>query len=651
MRKRILAILLAATFCLVLLAACAPADDAPAPTPAPTPAPADPAPTPAAPAEPVDPPDPDAIDRSQFARAPFVFPATISTELPRNETVYHFGHQWGPSNGWNPFSDDMNNPLAIDQAGAGARVPMFETPFMYNFLDGSFVPLLAIGPPRWSDDLTRVEYSINPAAFWSDGTPVTAWDAEFTFYVNNTYTASPSPHVDRVVALDELTVAIYATLTPTGAPRNPLVVGQFLIQYYIMQQAWLEQLVERNGGDIGAMQADPALDVVWSGPFTKYFVNDELTVLIRDDDYWGQHESMWGRLPTPRFLAHPVLENNDAGLAAMMAGMVDVSQMFIPNVHHLWEVEGLPISTFMDVPPFGVCVNMPTAWFNMHSEKPGIHNADFRRAIAMAVDYDLIIANAMTNQSPSFADVPRSLMNPTPGEQALFDSARVAPYQWDLQMPYVGDRIEAANALLDEAGFPRGADGWRTYDGQRLPAYVASVPFGWSDWEAAMEIVAAAGEQIGIEIVTQFDDWSIYQTIVTSAHHTDYDIFMMWTASASPTAPWERAYNIMHSDHVGHDHNWAGNWGAWTNARADEILDLIPITTGAALTDLWTELVILYLTEVPSFSLMYRPDQFHAVSEAVWTGWTEYGDGRNVPPANALNGFAIADKFNIRLVG
>ena len=86
---------------------------------------------------------------------------------------------------------------------------------------------------------------------------------------------------------------------------------------------------------------------------------------------------------------------------------------------------------------------MPTAWYNMNvpvlAENPAL-----RKAIAMAVDYDSIIANAMTNQSPSFADVPRSLMNPTDGEQALFDHAAGADLQW------AGNDIEGATNQQDE---------------------------------------------------------------------------------------------------------------------------------------------------------------------------------------------------------
>ena len=32
------------------------------------------------------------------------------TTLPRDETMYFNGQQWGPVVGWNPYSNDMNHP-------------------------------------------------------------------------------------------------------------------------------------------------------------------------------------------------------------------------------------------------------------------------------------------------------------------------------------------------------------------------------------------------------------------------------------------------------------------------------------------------------------------------------------------------------------
>ncbi|HET9912820.1 MAG TPA: ABC transporter substrate-binding protein, partial [Anaerolineales bacterium] len=75
-------------------------------------------------------------------------PTEVATEasdpnaLPREETLYFNGQQWGPVVCWNPYSSNCNNAMAIAQQD-NARVPMFETPYLYNMLDGKQYPLLA----------------------------------------------------------------------------------------------------------------------------------------------------------------------------------------------------------------------------------------------------------------------------------------------------------------------------------------------------------------------------------------------------------------------------------------------------------------------------------------------------------------------------
>ena len=71
------------------------------------------------------------------AEAPAEEPAAeAATDLPRNETLYFGGQQWGPINGWNPISPNMNNAMANSAAARGSRTVMFETLYMYNMLDG-----------------------------------------------------------------------------------------------------------------------------------------------------------------------------------------------------------------------------------------------------------------------------------------------------------------------------------------------------------------------------------------------------------------------------------------------------------------------------------------------------------------------------------
>jgi peptide/nickel transport system substrate-binding protein len=575
-------------------------------------------------------------------------PAPVAAgTLPRNETMYFNGQQWGPLVGWNPYSNSNNNALGIAQQD-NARVVMFETPYLYNMLDGKVYPLLADGPFAWNDAQTEITFKIKPAAKWSDGTPVTADDVAYTWATSVKYNtpvaASNKGFIDTIEAKDPQTVVIKATLGEDGKAVNPLVVNAYVSSNYVVQKAWTQALEKRAGGDATKLMADPAEDVVYSGPYHKFFTDESKVVFVRDDNYWGQDKSMWGKLPVPKYLAHQIFKDNAAGSVALAKGEVDVSQQFNSNIQTLWLNYGLPVSTYLPEAPYGIGASLPTAFYNLKS--PGLDQQCIRKAIAMAVDYPTIIANAMTNQSATFDQVPRSLMNPTAGEQAMYDQAAVK----DLQ--FAGNDIEGAKKLLDSCGVKAGADGWRTFNGKKL-SYVATCPNGWSDWQAAIEVVAAAGKKIGIDITTNYPEWSVYQTVVTKSDTPlpeGYDIFMMWSDGAGPTQPWSRIRHLLSSEFIGMASNWNGNWGQYSNPEVDKMIKAIPgMTDPAELKATYTALVKQYLTDIPSFTLMYRPQAFHAVNETVWTGFPHQGDGTNppVPPLDCTDGWGVACLYNV----
>ena len=576
-----------------------------------------------------------------------------ATALPRNETMYFNGQQWGSVVCWNPYSASCNNAMALS-GGDSFRAIMFEPPYLYNMLDGQQYPLLADGPYTWNDEQTEITFKIKDAAHWSDGTPVTAEDVAYTWATHVKYStdvgAANVDYIEDIVAVDDQTVVIKAKLNDEGKAVNPLLVAAYVSGSEVIQKAWTETLEERAGGDATELKADTAEDVVYSGPYYKFFADDSKVVFIRDDNYWGQDASMWGKLPVPKYLAHTIFKDNAAGSVALAKGEVDVSQQFNSNIQLLWENYGLPISTYLPEPPYGIGASLPTAFYNLNSH--GLDQLAVRKAIAIAVDYPTIIANAMTNQSATFEQVPRSLMNPTPGEQALYDHDAVADLQW------AGNDIEGAKALLDEAGIvDTDGDGWREYDGQKL-SYVATCPNGWSDWQAAIEVVAAAGKEIGIDITTNYPEWSVYQTVVTKSDaplpEEGYDIFMMWSGGAGPTMPWGRIRNLLSSEWIGNPSNWSGNWGQYSNPDVDALIQAIPGESDPdKLKEIYTELVRIYLTDIPSFTLMYRPQSFHAVNETVWTGFPHQDDGTDppVPPMNCTDGWGIACLYNVTLVG
>jgi peptide/nickel transport system substrate-binding protein len=570
--------------------------------------------------------------------------------LPRNETLYYNGLQWSPVVGWNAYSSSMNNSWIA--AGASSRVLMFETLYLYNMLDGGSYPLLADGPFVWNDTQTEATVKLKAAAHWSDGTPVTADDVAYTWATNLKYSTNAGnnfkDYVDTVVAVDPQTVVVKAKLDENGAAVNPLMVIQFLDGTYIMQKAWTQTLEARVNEDATAFLADTGEDVVYSGPYHPFFADETKVVLVRDDNYWGQDASMWGKLPVPKYIAHQIFKDNAAGSVALAQGEVDVSQQFNSNVQVLWLNYGLPVSTYLPEAPYMIGASLPTAYYNLKSN--GLDQVAIRKAIAIAVDYPTIISNAMTNQSATFDQVPRSLMNPTAGEQALYDQAAVADLQW------AGNDIEGAIALLDEAGVvDTNGDGNREWNGQELH-YVATCPNGWSDWQAAIEVVAAAGKKIGIDIVSNYPEWGVYQTVVTKSDTPlpeGYDIFMMWSDGAGPTQPWGRIRHLLSSEFVGNAVNWNGNWGQYSNPTVDELIVKLPgLTDPDEIKATYTELVKIYLTDVPSFTLMYRPELFHTVNESVWTGFPHQDDGTDpvVPPMICSDGWSVACLYNLTLV-
>jgi peptide/nickel transport system substrate-binding protein len=574
--------------------------------------------------------------------------AAGTAALPRQETLYFNGQQWGAVVCWNPYSSNCNNAMAI-APGDNARVTMFETPYLYNMLDGKQYPLLADGPFTWNAAHTALTFKIKTAAHWSDGTPVTAADVAYTWashvkYKTNT-AASFADYIDTITAVDPQTVAVNAKLDATGKAVNPLQVGAYVSAQYVIQKAWTQKLEARTGGDSTKFMADTADDVVYSGPYHSFFANEQKVIMIRDDNYWGKDASMFGKLATPKYLSHTIFKDNAAGTAALQAGEVDVSQQFNSNVQDLWLKNKLPISTYLPDAPYGIGASLPTAYYNMASY--GLDQVAVRKAIAIAVDYDTIIANAMTNQSATFTQVPRSLMNPTPGEQALFDHAAVKDLQW------AGKDIEGAKKLLDDAGIKVGPDGFRQYNGKTLH-YVATCPNGWSDWQAAIEVVAAAGKAIGIDITTNYPEWNVYQTQITNwPLPKGYDIFMMYNDGAGPAEPWSRINKTMNSKFAETKNNWNGDWGGYKNPAVDAIINAIPTETDPAkLKDDYTQLVKTYLTDVPSFTLMYRPQAFHTVNESVWTNFPHQGDGTNppVPPLDLTDGWGVAGLYNLKLV-
>jgi peptide/nickel transport system substrate-binding protein len=554
---------------------------------------------------------------------------TAGGSLPRNETLYFNGILWGAPTHFNPFNGQAS--FGMQAWSPQTREAIYETLFLYNMLDGKLYPQLA---ESYSWDGKTVTIKLRKIVKFNDGTPFTSADVAYTFKLMADYQTGGSGalnYIDSITTPDDYTVVIKGK----EDNFNPKQIETHMAQLYIISKKFFEAKIASGeiGTDRNALVQYPNWEPVATGAYKPHVYDDTKVVLIRDDNYWGKDPSAYGKLPGPKYLAHNIYKDNAGGQTAYQAGQVDVSMQYIPQINKLPEFDKT-VFTYDPNPPYYYPGVIPFIVFN--TKRPGLDDKNVRKAIARAIDYDLIDKNAMSGYSGKFTP---SLMLPTAAEQALIDTAALKPYQWD------GVDIAGANKLLDDAGWVRGADGIRAKGGVRL-SYKVECPAGWSDWQATLEVVAQSTKDIGVDLQTYYPEVNVWGD--DRANGT-FDIVMNNYGGAGVSSPWNRVNEGLNSaDMPPEGVQNTQNWGRWVNQEANELIAKIAVETDpAALKTLWTRLNIIYLDEQPCAAMLYRPTAWFQFNTSVWQGWSRNNDGTNFPPLIPTDAYAYNVLFNL----
>jgi peptide/nickel transport system substrate-binding protein len=557
-----------------------------------------------------------------------------AVSTPRNETLYMNGIAWGAPANWNPLTGNMSFPMGVNE---GRRCLFYEPLFLYNMLDGKLYPLLGTGyefPDKYS-----LKVSLNPDAKWNDGQPFTADDVVYTFKLAQKYALLYS-HIwnflEDVVAADAHTVVFKLS----QKNYNKLTVLNIFANTSMLPKHIWEKREAESGNDLAKLREyRDDKESVHTGAYKMYYFDDTKIVVVRDDNYWGQAKSMFGKLPAPKYIAHPIFKSNDAGNLAFKKAEVDMSQQFIPKVWNMWS-DGSPIRCYLSELPYYLPASMPSIFFNL--SKPGLNNVDVRRAIAYSIDYKKIGEVAMSGYTPDI--VPALTLN-TPTELALVNPAAYKDLQWSYN-------VDKANAILDKLGAKPGADGIRVLpDGTRLGPWKLECPYGWTDWNASLEIIAQGSKKIGVALVTEFPEAPVWTNHLQTGN---FDIIMNTPAGGlSPAHPWERFRFVMYSvgvPPVGELAFW--NQGRFKSDRADELITKIPgMDKQDEMVAAYTELNKIYLENIPSIPLMYRPWMFYTFNETYWKGYPVEGDGSNIPPMILIDNYGYHGLYKIEPTG
>lgn len=430
------------------------------------------------------------------------------------------------------------NPLTIDQTWVNKYAVGLEFLPLVE-LDGelNFQPMLADSVT--TEDNRNFIVHIDENAAWSDGTPVTAEDVEFTFLklaspvianptlmlyafegVNDDgFVEEGAESVEGVKVLDEKTVQF--------TTKYPIALTTFENTYAFYLHTLPKHILgQYSDAELMTLDWFNHPDVV-SGPYmvTSYDVDHYIS--------YTANEQYWKGAPKIGKLNFNILDSSQI-YAGLQSGEIDLT-------HHT--MTAIPQEDYENIESLqnvNVVYGSPVTNQSVFIQTENIPDARVRQALVYAIDRNMILEQLMKGHG-EIVDGFLSSAGP-------FYDAEIAPMPYD---------PEKAKELLAEAGW----DGSRT-----LRFYVNS---GDGTFVNAAQAMAAQWAAVGIKVEIQTVDLA---ALMTTAGTTDYDLFAVQYTYA-PVDPYP-------------DIAWLlGGEGSWTGYGNDDINAALEATQTAGSID------------------------------------------------------------------
>ncbi|MGI9196968.1 MAG: ABC transporter substrate-binding protein [Candidatus Nanopelagicales bacterium] len=360
-----------------------------------------------------------------------------------------------------------------------------------------------------SADGTTWTYTLRPNLTWSDGTPLTSADVVYTFnrILNGRYEKTNYGNYVRnitsVTAPDPLTVVMTV--------KVPSPIMERLAVYILPEHVW--SAIDAKAVKSYANEPAPGETLVGSGPYlvAERRAGQYIRMVANDNYYPGR--------PTVDEVVFRVYNNADALGQALKKGEVDFAEGLTADVFtSLQDQEGITTyasqySGFAEIAfNYGAALSDGTP---IGDGNPQLKDPAVRQAISRAINRQQLVDKVLDGYgTPGSTIIPPiyTTLHVDPGTQT-YDPA-------------------AANAILDGAGYAKGADGVRVGpDGQRMSYRL----FVRSDSDSSVkngEYVKSYLADIGIEVtVKAVTEDALYEIIGRG----EYDMFEWgWVVEPDP---------------------------------------------------------------------------------------------------------------------
>jgi peptide/nickel transport system substrate-binding protein len=511
---------------------------------------------------------------------------------------------------WGPPSDASYNPLDPNPE-MGTVGLVYETLFLYDPIADKFTPWLAESG-TWTD-ATTFTMKTRSGVQWSDGKPFTAKDVAFTIGLAKIKAVGSNiwTYVTDATATDDSTVVVKFNNPAYQQWAQWTYNSPILPEHVWASKANEDILKDKNPNGVG------------TGPYMYKTAAQDRMVYVKNDSWWGIAA---GHPVTPKYIVDIVNGANNVALGELMQGGIDLSNNFLPGVATL--VDKGYVGTYYKQAPYMLSAN--TAWLATNDIKKPMDDAAFRQAIAWSINVPDVVNKVYGNIVAAAS--PTGLL---PTWDKYIDKAQVD------KLGFKYDPAKAAS-ILDAAGYKKGGDGFYTNkDGSAIKLTVV-VPTGWSDWEAARDVIIASLKAVGINAEARIAD---YNTRTAALQKGDFDLAVVNDVQLGST-PWTY-YDFMFRQPLQDPAAKNRNYGSYSNADAwalTQQLDKTAVDDVAGMQAITSKLQKISLTDMPIIPLWYN-GAWSQVSNGGWTGWPADG-GLQVYPVT-WNGYWQMSAINM----
>jgi peptide/nickel transport system substrate-binding protein len=469
--------------------------------------------------------------------------------------------------------------------------------------DGKIFPVLAAEVPSiqnggLSPDGKSVTYKLKPGIAWADGEPFSADDVVFTQQFiteksSSSVSAGSFTTIDRVEALDPTTVKI-TFKQPTGGWFVPFcgssgqILPQHLLKDYLGEKAREAPLNTRligtgpwmvedfKPGDLVIYKPNPNYREKGKPYFERLEIKGggDAVSAARAVFQTGEFDFAWN-LQVEAQVLEDVMRGGKGDLVTAPGGGNE--QIYFPFADTTKEVNGERGAP--------------------GTQHPFLSDLTVRKAMAMAIDRATLV---------------KQLYGPT-GEVTA--NTLTTPVDLASKNTKVVFDLDAANKLLDDAGYKRGGDGIRvTPSGVRMKIVYQTATNSLRQKEQA--IVKDGWQKLGIETelksiesgtffsgdpgnVDTYAHFSVDVEMFTGTFDLPFPVSYMnrWYTGADPGRTWAQQSN-----------KWAGrNFTKWKNDRYDTLFEqVLTELDGDKATQLWQQLNDLVINDVATIPLVDR---------------------------------------------